>query len=319
MLPVALERRRERRDGGRAAQGHRVVGLHEEPAPGEVRRAAQHGLRLLTVDHDRLVVLQVAHVLALDVVATRAQHEPPLGLRLGRLLFPVLVGVVDDHPQPAPELLEPGHDAGLVEVVRDDANARGAVGDRLIEDLQDGAPRLEAHPRQRLGDLRMGRGERQTRVAVGRQQRRDRPELVEPVDERLRRDEPPREGDVELPRVRLTAQLDRHVLRFADAQLVVVVHEDGRHPVDELAFELGVAGEVHPAELLDGRSASSQAKPGRRGRRRERTPGGSSTRRTCRRPARGTRSKSRRSRPAAGRPSSPSRAAPSPRHGGPSA
>ena len=42
-----------------APQHHRVVGLHEEPAPAEIGRAAHHRLHLRAVDHDGLVVLKL--------------------------------------------------------------------------------------------------------------------------------------------------------------------------------------------------------------------------------------------------------------------
>ncbi len=64
-------------------------------------------------------------------------------------------------------------------------------------------PRLEAHPGQRLGRLRMRR-RRRSRPVVGlrRQQRRDRPGRLVAVDEGLRRDEAAREGDVQHARDR---------------------------------------------------------------------------------------------------------------------
>ncbi len=64
---IGFERLLEGGDRRGAGERHSIVRLHEEAAPAEVGRAADR-LVHRPADHDELVVLQRAHVLALDVV-----------------------------------------------------------------------------------------------------------------------------------------------------------------------------------------------------------------------------------------------------------
>jgi hypothetical protein len=70
------------------------------------------------------------------------------------------------------------------------------------------------------------------------------------IDKRLRRHEAAGEGDIELAWKSLAPKRDRRLLKIAVAQLVGVVHEDRSDAIHELAGEIGVAREMHPAEFL---------------------------------------------------------------------
>jgi len=72
------------------------------------------------------------------------------GGTFGRVAVPVFPIVIYDDPQAITQLLQARHDAGLIEVVHDDAYLCGGVRDRLVENLEDGAARLETHPGERF-------------------------------------------------------------------------------------------------------------------------------------------------------------------------
>ncbi len=112
---------------------------------------------------------------------------------------------------------------------------------------------FEAHPRVRLVGVLVRGLELQPLLVVVRQQRRELRIGRELSDECLRRDEAPGEGDIELAWNRLAHQGDGRSLGLAAAQRALRVHEARRHAIGELALLFGVAGEVHPAKLLDRR------------------------------------------------------------------
>src|SRR6185437_8685349 len=80
LRPEVIEGLREYGDRASAAQDHRVVVLHEERPPAEVRRPARHHLDGRAVGHDGLVVLQVPHVLAFHIGGARRGGQPLRGL-----------------------------------------------------------------------------------------------------------------------------------------------------------------------------------------------------------------------------------------------
>ncbi len=252
-VPVRVERVAERLDRVRSGDGQGVVVLHEEGPPAEVGRAAHGQVQVGAGDHDELVVLQVAHVLALDVGGPGRGDQPRGRRGLGRVGVAVGVRVVDDHGQPRAEAFEPVDDLGLVEVVGHRAHRRGHVGQGLVEHVEDDVAGLEPHPVQGLLGIGMGGHEAQPAVGAAGQQGVDGAVLGEAVDEGLRRDEAAGERDVELTRVGLAGQHDLGGLGLAVAQHAGAVHEHRRHPVGERPGQLGMYGEVHPAELLERR------------------------------------------------------------------
>src|SRR6185437_339803 len=93
----------------------------------------------------------------------------------------------------------------------------------------------------------------ETLVCDRRHQRVDRAVLYVMVDEGLRRDEAAREGDVGDAGIGLARELNGRLLRQALRELVARIHEYRRDAIIEIAGELGVGREVHPAEFLDRR------------------------------------------------------------------
>src|SRR4029077_13122198 len=85
-----------------------------------------------------------------------------------------------------------------------------------------------------------------------RQQCRDRAFGPKAINEPLRRDEATRKGDVELPLIRLSPQLDGCLLDAAIAKIVVLIHVDRGDAIGEHASLLWTVREVHPAKILDG-------------------------------------------------------------------
>ena len=71
----------------------------------------------------------------------------------------MVLAVVDDDLQTLPKLLEARYDVGFTEVVGHHTDLRLLVGNGLVEHLEDGVARFEAHPLQSLSSLRMGRNE----------------------------------------------------------------------------------------------------------------------------------------------------------------
>ena len=212
-------------------------------------------------------------MVALDVGRPGRGGEPRRGLCLGGAGLAVGVAVVDHDPQPGAELLQAADDAGLVQVVGDDADLCGRVGDRLVEDLEDGTPGLEPHPRERVGRLRVGRDEGEPLVGDVREEGRDRPGGLVPVDEGLRRHKAARIRDVEQPGVGLAAQLQADLLLVTPGDRPRRGHERGPDPIAVLAELLGIEREMDPAELLDrGEERRLRVRSDVRGRRRERDP-----------------------------------------------
>ena len=185
VVPVGLERVAEQGNRRVAAHDDGVVGLHEEASPAEVGRAAHDDLRPAPVDDDRLVVLEAAHVLALDVGPAGRGDETVLRLRLTRVRLSVGPVVVDDHPQPAAELFEPRDDVRFAQVIGHDAHLGALVRDRLVQHLEDGVARLEAHPLEGFLCGWMSRLELEAVVRLCGQERRDRAPALVPVHERL--------------------------------------------------------------------------------------------------------------------------------------
>ena len=196
-------------------------------------------------------MLQLAHVLPLHLLRSGRRHKALSGLTLGRLRLAVGPIVIDDHAQSSPEFFQARHDLRLIQVVCHHADAGLRICDGLVEHLEDRTAGLEAHPGQGLLGLGVRRHERQAVIGLRRQESLDRPLGFVAIDERLRRNEAAREGDVELTRIGLAPELDRGLLRLAIAESVAVVHEHRRDPVEERPGELGVSREMHPAELLD--------------------------------------------------------------------
>ena len=162
------------------------------------------------------------------------------------------LAVVDDDLEGAAELLQTVYDFGQIEVVGDDADL-GLVGDGLVERLEDRGARLEAHPGKRGGAVGVGRGEVETLGGDRRHQRVDRAVLDIAVDEGLRGDEAAREGDVGDAGIGFARELDRDLLWLAGTELILRIHEHGRDAIFEVADEIGIAWEMHPAEFLDRR------------------------------------------------------------------
>src|SRR5207253_8694738 len=110
-------------------------------------RAANRLLHRRAVDRDPLVVLQAEHVLAFDVARAGGDGEARRAHRLAGIGLAMLVAVVDDDPEPRPELFEPLDDVGDVEIVAGDANPRAGTGDPRMAQLQHGGSALEPRPR----------------------------------------------------------------------------------------------------------------------------------------------------------------------------
>ena len=169
--------------------------------------------------------------------------------------------VVDDDLEGAAELLQTVDDFGQIEVVGDDADL-GLVGDGLVERLEDRGARLEAHPGKRGLAVWVGRGEVQALSGDWRHQRLDRAVLDIAVHEGLRRDKAAREGDVGDAGIGFTRELDRDLLWLATTELLLGIHEHRRDAIFEVAGEIGIAWEMHPAEFLDRRLSASRATAG---------------------------------------------------------
>ncbi|MNF09445.1 hypothetical protein D3C80_2101080 [compost metagenome] len=70
-----LKRIDERPDGTFSVHDDGVVGLYELATPSEVRGAADSCLDVFAIDHDGLVMLEVTHVLAFDLVSSSGRGE----------------------------------------------------------------------------------------------------------------------------------------------------------------------------------------------------------------------------------------------------
>jgi hypothetical protein len=216
-------------------------------------------------------VLQLAQVLPLDVRLAGRRHQALLRLGLGRAGRAVVPLVVDDDPQAPAHLLQPGDDLGFVQVVGHHRDL-GLRAQGLVEDLENGLPCLEAHPGQGLPGLGVRGLELEPGGGTGREELRDVSRGLVPVDEGLGGDEAPGEGDVQLPGVRLAAELERGLLGLTRLERLLRVHEHRRHPVGEGAGQLGVPREVDPAELWMGDSRVDSVAGSRSRRHRETDP-----------------------------------------------
>src|SRR4030095_11273515 len=95
--------------------------------------------------------------------------------------------VVDDDLQARAELFQARYHVRFAEVIGDDPDLGLRIGDRQVEDLEDGVACLESHPGQSL--LRLGMSWRKVQAFIrlfGQQQRYRALGLVT-VDECLRR------------------------------------------------------------------------------------------------------------------------------------
>ena len=173
--------------------------------------------------------------------------------RVCQLLIPRIQTVVDDDPQARTEADQAVDDFSLVEVVGDDIHGRVRRRDRLVEHLENREPGAEPHPRQRALLLRVG-GRREGERVI-RRSGQDAVGVGEIAHEGLGRDEPAGERHVELPRVGLAAEHDRHRLRVAVAQRVVVAHVPGGHPVRALARRRSTSSGSAPSETVGTASA----------------------------------------------------------------
>ena len=153
VVPVVIEGVHEKANRAVALEDDGVVVLHKEAAPGEVCRTANGGFEGGALDDDGLVVLEAAHVLALDISGTGGGDQALLRHVLGGGGFAVIVAVVDDHFEARAEMLEPGNDVGFVQIVGDDADLGQGIGDGLIEEVENSLARFEAHPVKGIGGL----------------------------------------------------------------------------------------------------------------------------------------------------------------------
>jgi len=115
-------------------------------------------------------VLKAAHALTFDVGRTGGEDEALLGHVLCGGGLPVIAAVVDDDFEAVAEVLEPGDDFGLVEIVGDDANLRQGIGDGLIEEVENVAARFETHPVKGFGGFGMRGSEAKALLGFRRKQ-----------------------------------------------------------------------------------------------------------------------------------------------------
>ncbi len=215
------------------------------------------GLRFWTINYDNLVVLQLAHVLPHHVVLARGFDQAFGGGCFSRLGFSVCAVIVDDHFQTFAEFFQSRNDARFVQIVKDGSHLSFLIRDCFIQHSENRAACFESHPLQCLFGFFETGDEVQAAICFGRQECWDRVGAIT-INKSLRGYETAGEGDVELARVRVAAQLDGCSLRFAITQLVLGIHEDRRDPVYKLSREFGVAREVDPAKLLNGRKPARQ-------------------------------------------------------------
>lgn len=190
-------------------------------------------------------------MLALHIVGTGGLREQGRGPCFSGIRVTVLTTVVDDHFQAISELLEPVDDLGKVEVIGDHPHLRARLRDGLVQDFEDRAARLEAHPLQRLVGLGVGRLEAQPIFRERRKDLADGSKLLISIDKRLRRHEAARERHIQCG-ISLARELNRSPLRVAVAQFVSRIHENRGHPIGKITGEFGVGRKVHPTKLLNG-------------------------------------------------------------------
>ena len=167
----------------------------------------------------------------------------------------MIAAVVDDDLEAAAEMLEPGDDLGLVEIVGDDTNLRQGIGDGLIEEVENGAARFEAHPIKGIGGFGMSGSEAKALLGFRREQGCEgliRIIAAIAIDEGLGDDKTASEGDIELSGIGFAMEFDGCLLELAIAEFVEAVHKHGRNAIDEGPGQIREAREVDPTELLNG-------------------------------------------------------------------
>ncbi len=199
-----------------------VVRVDVEAGHGEVRRSGQHLSGAAGVgDDEDLVVCVAAELSSLDLCRRlRCVEEELLELILGlRVLDGVVQScVVEDHPDAAllRQLEQDLHQVGLVQVVREDVEAKRLVRQHLVQQVEDLLASREAEPLVLVGVRVLVAGG----VGAGLL-RRVEEELVscraderlqsEMVHERLRLHVSPCEPELELLRLeRRNVDSDRH-------------------------------------------------------------------------------------------------------------
>ena len=166
--PIGLERLKLHRDHGCALQHDRVVGLHIEPPPRKIGRSADHRLGHRAIDHDHLVVLQLAHVLAQHLRARSGQLRR--GQAFGRMGIGLVGAVIDDDLEPPAQLDQPRDHFRQVELIGHHPDLRARLGHCRIEQVQDPVARIEPHPVIGSGRFGMGRNKPQPIIGLGRDQ-----------------------------------------------------------------------------------------------------------------------------------------------------
>src|SRR5258705_9283639 len=153
-------------------------------------------------------------------------------------------------------MLEPSDDLGLVEIIGDDANLRQGIGDGLIEEVENGAARFEAHPIKGIGGFGMRGSEAETLLGFRREQSCEgliRIIAAIAIDEGLGDDKTASEGDIELSRIGFAMEVDGCLLELAIAEFVEAIHKHGGNAIDEGPGQIRDAREGEPTELLDWR------------------------------------------------------------------
>ena len=112
-------------------------------------------------------MLQVAHVLALDLVGPGRDGEARGRLGFGGGVGLMVSAVVDDNPKALLELLQACDNRRIVQVVADDADESGFVGDGGVEHFENRAAGFEAHPLQGFIRLRMAGDEVEAFIGCG--------------------------------------------------------------------------------------------------------------------------------------------------------
>ena len=189
-------------------------------------------------------MLKVAHVLALDLVGSGSGGEALGSLGFGGSVRLVLLTVVNNDPQALFEFFKARDDGGIVEVIANDADDRGFVGDGVVEHFENRAACFEAHPLERFVGLRMARDEVKAFIGCGWD------EGIEAVRvggvviyESL--------GAPAVPWVGFAGEDDACFLLFAVAEFAGRTHKHRRDTVGEFTFLFSVHGEVRPAEFLN--------------------------------------------------------------------
>src|SRR6266487_2413712 len=149
-----------------------------------------------------------------------ASGDEALGsLGFGGSVRLVLLTVVNNDPQALFEFFKARDDGGIVEVIANDADDGGFVGDGVVEHFENRAACFEAHPLERFVGLRMARDE--VKAFIGR----GWDEGIEAVRvggvviyESLGGDEASSEGDVQFFGVSFAGEDDACFLLFAVAE-----------------------------------------------------------------------------------------------------